>query len=774
MSLRIPVRKGKNSVSNSEKAKKVRLFPAILVAVQLVSAAAQAQIEEFQSIRLGNTQATPIPASIRVDLDSPAVPLNGMTLGASVPWWGPDLGVPYTLETDEEFSEHLQKWHSLLTTLHEIRFQALHYPASPYPAGLTWKDGIGSYSERPKGRVRLGEGRLVQGRIFFGTDEFLRLCEELGTEAILTVDAGTDSSTAAGWVEYCNRQPQEQDANAREDLAGLRGVIGHRLPYNVKYWAVGRGWKPEDPASDATRLSDLIQAMRNADPSLQIGIYLPAISPEFSEQDLADWMRAIEETCGETFQAWVSGITAPEGNSPFNGPTLTKGGARIDIDHNFPETEEYEIVIHAAATEESRLRIYLDEELTGVVGIGEEGEYSIHRVIESGPHSIRFEAASLSEPEGKLHLGPRVWLVGKTSGADVLHLADSRQVALALTNSAEAAVGGGISRMAETFGKRIWLTRWNTQCQTGGSSDDLKLLINNARFLQLFSDPLFGFATYSPLFGGRVTAGLVKGAGAGHDRAHTTFSSNITYQPTALLMRLLGKYRGDRLLSAKVRSRLYTTGRDGGLILGGVDESRRSAYLQSKAFLSDDGNRLSLFVTNLHPSRPCSTQIHIKGMKIDPTAYAHTLKRRFSHSEETLSYSGGVAEGITTIRSVIPPFDFSFPPQSVTVLVVHRKGSDHFAPQRPQRLIGQRTADGVRLEWWKVHNRDLEGYHVYRSEIPGGPFGNRITDAPITDAHLVDTEADSETTYYYAVRAIDRSGNFSGLSGSKEIPKESD
>ena len=68
---------------------------------------------------------------------------------------------------------------------------------------------------------------------------------------------------------------------------------------------------------------------------------------------------------------------------------------------------------------------------------------------------------------------------------------------------------------------------------------------------------------------------------------------------------------------------------------------------------------------------------------------------------------------------------------------------------------------GVRVRWERVVDRELAGYHVYRSKIPTGNFERR-TSRPVTTLEFTDAGADG--TWWYVVRAVDASGNESSAS----------
>jgi alpha-N-arabinofuranosidase len=80
----------------------------------------------------------------------------------------------------------------------------------------------------------------------FGTDEFMKWCEVVGTEPYLCLNFGTGTldegknllsylnfelcshTIALGWLEYCN-------SNRNSYYANLRRKNGREKPYNVSY-----------------------------------------------------------------------------------------------------------------------------------------------------------------------------------------------------------------------------------------------------------------------------------------------------------------------------------------------------------------------------------------------------------------------------------------------------------------------------------------------------------------------------------------------------------
>jgi len=83
---------------------------------------------------------------------------------------------------------------------------------------------------------------------------------------------------------------------------------------------------------------------------------------------------------------------------------------------------------------------------------------------------------------------------------------------------------------------------------------------------------------------------------------------------------------------------------------------------------------------------------------------------------------------------------------------------DMVRPSKPEMTSAISPAGGqILLEWEPAIELDLFGYHIYRSELPNGPF-SRISLAPIEGASFFrDTELAPLTKYYYRVAATDSS-----------------
>jgi len=91
---------------------------------------------------------------------------------------------------------------------------------------------------------------------------------------------------------------------------------------------------------------------------------------------------------------------------------------------------------------------------------------------------------------------------------------------------------------------------------------------------------------------------------------------------------------------------------------------------------------------------------------------------------------------------------------------------DMTPPDGPTGLTVVPGVNRVFLTWNENKERDLAGYHVYRSTMSGRDY-KRLTDRLLTRSTFSDETVKAETTYYYIITAVDRSGNESVPSGEK-------
>lgn len=199
--------------------------------------------------------------------------------------------------------------------LKRINPGVIRYPGGCFASFHDWRWAIGDHDKR------IPEPSFFWGDINYndvGTDEFLRMCEEIGNEAMLVVnvfhpnkeyylqtdpewldfqvnafhghtsvdkeehqhirktphgfhvthciDIEKGIECAAKWVEYCN-------GSVDTPMGALRAANGHPAPYNVKYWEMDNEWfrwgNWEEYSKLLVRYSE---AMKAVDPTIQIGM----------------------------------------------------------------------------------------------------------------------------------------------------------------------------------------------------------------------------------------------------------------------------------------------------------------------------------------------------------------------------------------------------------------------------------------------------------------------------------------------------------------------
>ena len=155
----------------------------------------------------------------------------------------------------------------VLDALRKLKMTAMRYPGGNFVSGYHWEDGVGPKEERPT--VRELAWKSIETNQF-GTNEFMRLSEEMGWTPMMAVNLGTGTpEEARNWVEYCNAAPGTK-------YADLRVAHGFKKPYNAKLWCLGNEmdgpWQlGHVPAEHyAIRAQQAAKLMRDMDDSLEL------------------------------------------------------------------------------------------------------------------------------------------------------------------------------------------------------------------------------------------------------------------------------------------------------------------------------------------------------------------------------------------------------------------------------------------------------------------------------------------------------------------------
>ncbi|MCR4764911.1 MAG: alpha-N-arabinofuranosidase [Bacteroidaceae bacterium] len=212
----------------------------------------------------------------------------------------------------------------VLNALKELKVPVLRWPGGCFADEYHWMDGIGPKADRPK-MVNNNWGGTIEDNSF-GTNEFLNLCELLGTEPYISGNVGSGTvEEMAKWVEYVTSEGDSP-------MARLRRQNGRDHAWKVKYWGVGNeSWgcggnmRPEYYADVYRRYSTYC---RNYD-----GNRLFKIASGASDYDY-NWTRVLMENVGNrmdglslhyyTVMDWNAKGSATQFNDEIYYKTLAK------------------------------------------------------------------------------------------------------------------------------------------------------------------------------------------------------------------------------------------------------------------------------------------------------------------------------------------------------------------------------------------------------------------------------------------------------------------
>jgi fibronectin type 3 domain-containing protein len=88
-----------------------------------------------------------------------------------------------------------------------------------------------------------------------------------------------------------------------------------------------------------------------------------------------------------------------------------------------------------------------------------------------------------------------------------------------------------------------------------------------------------------------------------------------------------------------------------------------------------------------------------------------------------------------------------------------------YPPAAPTGLSAAAGYETVTLDWDDNSESDLDGYNIYRSTSPGGPYTTPLNGALLISSDYSDMDVIPNTIYYYVVTAVDVNANESAASG---------
>lgn len=120
----------------------------------------------------------------------------------------------------------------VIAALKKMKIPVLRWPGGCFADTYHWRDGVGSKSTRPS-MLNVWWGNVREDNSF-GTNEFLNMCEELGTEAYLSGNVGSGTpQELTDWVKYTTYP------NGSGPMTDLRTANGRSTPWKVGFWGLG-------------------------------------------------------------------------------------------------------------------------------------------------------------------------------------------------------------------------------------------------------------------------------------------------------------------------------------------------------------------------------------------------------------------------------------------------------------------------------------------------------------------------------------------------------
>ncbi len=715
-----------------------------------------------------------VDAHAVIERASPGVFGNSVILGGDV------MGFNEWVSNQEEYEEAERTWNYYLPHLSEMGPTVLRYPGGLTANNFYWKDGIGPFAERNPNYGALGIPQT------FGTDEFLRYCEELGSDAILVVNvsvAGKRRGTvqdAADWVEYCNAPNDGSNRGGGIDWAALRAANGHKEPYGVPYWELGNEEIFPGREDYADRVRAYSQAMKAIDQTIEVGVISSGggLDPVYNRANWLQYRSFMLERVGSFFDFWAQHLHLPSSSGTVNGFRMLKQGASVEVDFSVEQAGDYWFEVPA----EGRcvgflcpaLSLWVDGKVAGTwnvpfIGTLRSGNFALG----PGEHSLRLEADRLAD--GAMITVRQQLNIFRVGQAEPLwvDLKKSRAWYHALLGGWP--VGEEVYRVGEPYagGKPVFYTEANTVYQENTSlpyfskACYLREMLSMGCIYHFFLRNGVPLANYWLLFHDRAGIGVLEGVaydGEAVERGRLDPHKRPVFH-------LLKAYRWnvfDRVVSTQVsESPSFPVGAQTGITVGYANQNREVSYLQALATKTDAGDKLSLFVINLHPDQDLLAPVYLQGFERKAAVKVLTITGPSpSASNEPEDCPSG--DCVTTVQQDLQlygnPVSYRFPRHSVTVFLFSRTGLDEQAPAAPTALKRGAGDGKVFLYWEPSPASDVEGYNLYRSRRPEGPYRHRVNAEPIEIPEYLDTGVDNDVAYTYAATAVDFSGNESGFS----------
>ncbi len=722
-----------------------------------------------------------LAAEIRVRADEDRGKAHAGVFGNSVIHGGDVMGYNRWVSDEGDYEEAKARWNYYLPYMSELGPTVLRYPGGLTANSFHWKEGIGPITERDPD---YGDTGIPQT---FGTDEFLQYCEEAGAEAILVVNVSSygkrpgSVEDAADWVEYCNAPNDGSNPGGGTDWASVRAANGHKEPYGVKYWELGNEETFPGFEDYADRVRRYSAAMKAIDPTVELGVISSGtgLDAVYGQQAWIDYRTFMLESVGESFDFWTQHLHTPGGNDI----NFVREGASVEVGFTVEQAGDYSAQLIVEGGCKSFRCPTLRAEIDGeTVGTWAGPVYMALRTesvrLGPGEHVLRLVADSLLNG-ARLSILQQV-LVYRDGDPEPMSVDLKESLSWYHTLFGGWRLAEKVYRIGEPYtgGKPVFYTEMNTAYEEVKSppyysrSCYLREMLSTGCIYHFMLREGVPLANYWMLFHDRAGIGVLEGVAIDGGAGEEYGRPDPHRRPVFHLIKAYRWNAFDRLVSAEVESETFPVGTQTGLTIGYAFQNFDISYLQALATKTEAGDKLSLFVINLHPEQDIEAPVMVEGFDRKARTRVLTItgpSPGASNEPEDCPSGDCVTTVEQNVRLGNNPFSYRFPKHSVTVFVFSESGSDEQPPQVPGGLQGSAGIGSAFLFWNENSDGDLLGYNVYRSRCTAGPYRHRVNEEPIEVAEFLDTGVDSDVRYTYAITAVDRSGNESGLSGKISI-----
>jgi alpha-N-arabinofuranosidase len=206
----------------------------------------------------------PAAATVSLALDRPGRVIPRTLFGSNLQW-------EHNGDLILGKGEPAERWapEGITEAVREAGVTSLRFPGGTLADTYRWRAGVGPRAAREKGRS-FGGAPIPST---FGSDEYIRLCRELGVQPIVTVNVSVAPEEAADWAEYLNGAPTTT-------WGAKRATHGSPEPLRTVYWEFGNEvYSPGEPGhleakAYAEKFLAFAKEMRKRVPGVKLGVTL--------------------------------------------------------------------------------------------------------------------------------------------------------------------------------------------------------------------------------------------------------------------------------------------------------------------------------------------------------------------------------------------------------------------------------------------------------------------------------------------------------------------